>query len=935
MDKMDKKNITQKSVNKELSQTLTIAVIAVILLGIALYYISTAYIPKSTDLNLSGGNTTGPITEQTEVCQTFIAEEDRLSSVGIYMSTYARLNSSNYTFSLTDSDGNTLFYRLENSGAISDNTYYTLSFSKIKNSKGKQYTVKIVSESDEINAVAAMTSEEDAYPGGALIINGEDTGLDLVFRVSYGKHVTIMAIPVVCAIIAVLLLILYNARSMKKKASLKVKIAFWLVFSAVIAIIASEVYTVWLYNLNAYSSFSYSFTVGLFRAMLFQPVILAASAFLFFDCKKTADFIFKRRWWIALAVFVIMFANKMTLSNVSAFSRHVQPNSKTEYTEPIFGLTRIIRSDEWMVDLPRKVSAEYVDYGDENYLVRGTYNTGLAASGLQKGYSALANPLNWGYYLFGSEYGSSFYWMSLFILTVMTSFELCYIISNKSRLTALFGGAAIGLSQYILWWSIIHYFFCAEAIVVCAYYYFDAKKRSHKILLALAVAFSGACFISALYPAFQVPMGYIVLAMLIWVVKEKFDSVKKMGKESLIIMALAFAFMVSIVVAFLRDNQFYMQGVMNTVYPGQRRSSGGYFLNKVMDYFHSLILPFKSVATSNNSEVSITFNLFPLPLILSLYTLVRQIMAKRKNKSVKIDVLNITLLAVCVLFLAYNTVGIPDWLARITLLDYSVPYRCVDYLGVAMMYLIVRLLKKPDGDESCKLSEHIGMVLSAATVLLGILFSVIHYPETISAVYIIAVGGLVFFFCYALCCNVSERFKKIVVASFTAVVAISGLCVLPVTRGLDALLKTPVAEEIREISEQDPDAIWVAYDEIVLNNYIIANGGKCITSINYIPNMELWRSLDEEGVYDEIYNRFAHIRLKFTPVETHFEPESFADGFVLALNGDDLEKCGIDYILTLSQLDSPSPNVALNNVYSKDGIYIYKVNYINSSEASA
>ncbi len=898
-------------------------VISAILAVAALIYIFSNTMSISHVLNKSMGNTSGPITQNRTYVQSFTSEENNLCSVGVLLATYARTNDSNIVIQLIDGEGEAIASENVYCGTIAENSYLSLSFPAISDSAGRQYSILMYSDAVAENAVTAWMGIDDSYSGGVLTIDGVDTGTDIAFQVSYSDESARSPLAIICGVLAVLIITLYMALSMKETAALPAKVIYWLLFSLSAAFTAANAYTVLAYTKGVSSCISIFTGVGFYRTMLFLMALLPISSFVFFDWKKVSDFLFHRRWWIALAVFVVLVSNKITLSNVSMYDHFIQPDIKTEYTEPLFGVERPIRSDEWLVDLTRKASAEYTGYGAENDIVRGTYNTNLAASGLQIGYSGLSNPLYWGYYLFGTEYGNSFYWVSLLILSFMTSFELCYIISNKSRLAALFGAAAIGLSQYMLWWSVIQYFFSAQAVIVCAYYFFGSQKMSHKILLALGTALSGANFICALYPAFQVPIAYILIALAVWVVIDRFNLIKKMKKRDWIIIGCAFAFMVSIVAVYLFDNRFYMQSVMTTVYPGSRRSSGGYSLNKLMEYFQTLCFPLKD--TGNNSEAGIAFNLFPIPLIMMVYSLIYQIIAKVRNRESKIDVLNSALLIVSILLLAFCTVGIPDWLAKITLLDYSIPERCVDWIAIIMIYSMVRHIGT--STDKHKLPAWIGVLISGASVLFGVYMSNRNYPGFMPTLYIAALSIITFAFICALLCKTSEKFHNAAVLSLTAVIGLSGLCVSPVTKGLDALRAKPCAEMIRQISENDPDAVWAAYNSLIADNYIIANGGKCITSINYIPNMELWTRLDKENQYEEVYNRYAHISLNFTTEQTSFVLNQ-PDTFTLMLNYDDISECGIDYIFSQVPLESLSDKLVFNVIYQEDGVFIYQVENI-------
>lgn len=148
----------------------------------------------------------------------------------------------------------------------------------------------------------------------------------------------------------------------------------------------------------------------LHRASLFLLFFGFLGLHCFVGIKELYQWIFEKRVWVALALFVFMVLNKYHFSSIEQFDWYIQPGEGTEYTSAVMGKSRAIRSDEWMLGVPRFLSAEYSDYGKYNEVVRAEKTTNLSASGLYRSYSALAQPMAWGFYLFGSEYGLSFRW---------------------------------------------------------------------------------------------------------------------------------------------------------------------------------------------------------------------------------------------------------------------------------------------------------------------------------------------------------------------------------------------------------------------------------------------------------------------------------------------------------------------------------------------
>ncbi|HEM5084111.1 TPA: hypothetical protein U1218_002223, partial [Streptococcus suis] len=85
---------------------------------------------------------------------------------------------------------------------------------------------------------------------------------------------------------------------------------------------------------------------------------------------------------------------------------------------------------------------------------------------------------------------------------------------------------------------------------------------------------------------------------------------------------------------------------------------------------------------------------------------------------------------------------------------------------------------------------------------------------------------------------------------------------------------------IKSITDYDKESKWIV-DSIgyPLTNIPLVAGAPTLNSTNAYPNLELWKSLDTNGQYDEIYNRYAHVIIELTnSEETVFEllhPDAF------------------------------------------------------------
>ncbi|MCM1577245.1 MAG: hypothetical protein NC078_00420 [Ruminococcus sp.] len=893
----------------------------VILIGmvIALWY-------KDTDIMgikvPHEGNTVGAVTENNFVEQTFLSKENGLTRVDLLLGTYGRENTSNVYFELLDQQGTSFFKQTVNAASLKDNSFYTLDFDTVKDSKEKTYTVKITSDAQSgDNAITVWAANNDIYTDGELYLNGYESGFDISFQVFYSSNVVskhLMMFSVLAFGFSIIIAVVYNIW-LKNKANRIIKFGCWLFCAVLTAFSLTAAYNkcvLDLVSLRTVVSVS-----GLLRTLIFFAPSLLYTAFLFFDHNNIGDFVFTKRWIIAGVIFVIAVACNLNLSSVSMWNEYVQPGIRPELSEPIWGKARAIRSDEWLGSTPRAATAELVGYGAGNDIVRGTYNHGLAASGLYLSYSALSNPFKWGYYLFGFERGASFYWLSIFIVGFMSAFELCYIITKKKRLYALFGGAVIGLSQFIMWWSVSITWMIIPAIIVCIYYFCEAKKKYSKILFALGVVFSCSVFVVNLYPAWQVPLAYLLIAMVIWIFIEKWAQIKNFKKFEWLTVACAFVLLLTFVGSYLYDNSFYTERVMTTVYPGHRIGIGGWSLNKAFLFPQTLLYPIKDIG--NRCEAGVFFSLFPIPFIISIANLVHQIKEGRKDKNIKIDILNILLLIGSIYLFIYCSVGFPEWLAKITLMSYSTEGRAIDILIYICSLLMIRNLAA-DKKERAYFSKEAALIISSVVAIYAIYVSNKEYSNYMTIEYIVFITICILMLSLALFNAVSHKYKRRIIATGIIGIALCGSAVNPITCGMSALKSKPAALAIQRIVTEDPDAKWASLN---MGQYVIANGGSCINSVNYLPNLELWHKLDTTGEYEEVYNRYAHVTLNLTQEETSFTLIQ-ADSIRLNLNYSDMEKCDIKYLTASSPVFEDSSAVDFELIYDEGGYYIYKVVYL-------
>lgn len=630
-----------------------------------------------------------------------------------------------------------------------------------------------------------------------------------------------------------------------------------------------------------------------------------------FDVKKMYEYIFDKRWLVGAFLLLFLTVNQYHGDSISYYNEVIQPGMGDDSAYPILGKIRPIRSDEYIVDTPSALASGYGEhpYGKYNEVMRGTKTLNVA-TGIYGGYVTLAMaPWKLSYLILPREYAFSFCWYAPIILGFLMSIELFYIITGKQKLLSVTGGFLVIFSAFYLWWGFSTYFVSAPGTVICVYYFLKTHEFWKKNLLGLGMAVCFSCFILNLYPAWQVPLGYMFLAVGIWVLHENWSEIKKMRLKEWLIIVGAILLVLSFVGAYYYVAKEYIEAVSSTVYPGKRISTGSYLLNKLFYYAQAPFYAYKEVG--NASEAGVFFSLFPIPTIMAVYSFLK-----------KRDWLIGGLLLAQIPMLVYVTVGFPEVVAQLSLFSHTMAARTIDIIGLIQIYFIIIILSR---EETVKLPIPIAVILGVMTAGISVKISNNYFPGYLNTILKIGMLCVITGACVCLMIRLSEKMKLCFLLSLIGLSLFTGIYVRPVTKGLSAIYSKPVAKEIKEICENDEDAKWVAIGD-ALSAYSVACGAPTINSVNRYPNLKLWTKLDMKGEYEDVYNRYAHVDVQFTNEETSFEL-IYPDCMKLNLSYKDIRKTEVSYLLLAEEMDLTNEYVQFDEVYKEDGIAIYAILY--------
>lgn len=631
--------------------------------------------------------------------------------------------------------------------------------------------------------------------------------------------------------------------------------------------------------------------------------------------KKTTKYIIKLRYVVALIIFAGLLLGKLHGSSLAIWDLYLKEKTDNYEKTLIFGKPRAIRTDEYLVQTPMYLgqctTKDFFPVINKNIRSDGQ-NMLLYVYAPVFNITIIGKPFNWGFLLLGKEYGLSWYWYSKLILLILMSFEICMFLTNRNILISSIGAFIIAFSPGIQWWfstGITDLLIYSQAIPILTYYYFQNNSILKKFLLLICLSISIIGYLLTIYPPIQIPLGIIILIIVGYIFFINFKNIKLKIYDYIFV--LFFLFLIALVVyTFLKETKEALIITRNTVYPGKRFSRGGnYNIGYLQIYLVNWLFPFKSVNISNNCELSTFPNLLPTVILLS-----PKILKISKNK-----VLFVILLIYTFFQISWLVVKYPLLFAKISLFSYVTEGRLSLIINLIGLYLTFITLSELGNIK--KLPHYF------IFIILSFLFMVyfLSIKNTMMYEYINSWKIIIIILIYFLILNYVflANKRKIFLTLFSMYILISGITVNPISRGIDSIYEKQVSKRLIEISEKYEGEKWAAVNSLHYDNLLVALGIKTFNSVHTYPDLNMWKKLDPEGKYQNIYNRYAHVELQLTDNETYFELK-FPDHFCIYLNYLDIYKTGIRFILSNISLDKYN-NLDIYEKFDKDNLYLYKV----------
>jgi hypothetical protein len=616
---------------------------------------------------------------------------------------------------------------------------------------------------------------------------------------------------------------------------------------------------------------------------------------------------------IAVLLFLVGVAGKFHFSSIGMWNTYLDRHE--EVPGLLAGTPKFIRSDEWQLGVPWLLSQynSQPKWSSRNPSV-GAETSALLVGLPTKHWSAIFRPAHWGFFLFDFDRGFSWLWMFRTVVLFFSLVLLCTQIGAGSLVLGLLGAVWVFYSSFVQWWlasvaELLAYFAlaCLSLRMV-----FQADKWWQVSAAAGSFLLFAVAFALVVYPPFQVPLLYLGVALLPLLLSgAKRHSWRSWGLRWFGV-GLATTFGAGVVVAFLLENSEAVQLMSGTVYPGTRLSHGGavtlvrYFSGFFDLFFRQDLFPARF---GNMSETSSFIVLWPLALLRWRgFSNAREM---RRCAPLVVYLMLVTL---------WGAIGVPGWLASISGWSLVPSARGGIAWGLGGVFLCIAMMARTSS--LSRRAEIVSMCLCAGAI--GV-FTVFYRNEIqlqispLRYVYAGVVGALLAF-------AVVLNRRLLAALALVAACVVPNCLINPLMRGVSVLTDSMLLRAAQRFDAQK-QGTWVVVGEPRYAQVVKASGRRVINGSQYIPNLSMWRSVDPQGVYTGVYNRYAHIGVRFGEegAPTTFQLVTL-DAWQLTVDpcGSALSSMNVTHLVWVDY-DAVASFSCLERVYVEKNIAVYKL----------
>lgn len=567
----------------------------------------------------------------------------------------------------------------------------------------------------------------------------------------------------------------------------------------------------------------------------------------------TADFV--------IPAAAILFVMIMVAGGLSGSSLPLLSSDGSWDDSLVAGEPRPIRSDEYLIFSPIKIGQVDANFPDSRVFGMGTIDTDDSWRHQVPSRSighAIYSPFNVPLLIMPISQGFAAYWWGPFLVAFLGVFGWFRLLGARWQVAAPAAVLVIS-APAAAWWSGWQLVGIAHASVACSLVIAATRLFNHRRVLAIVLAICAALAAAGL-PWFYQPWA-IVAAIFVGAVTLLWGfAVHSRRRQFTIVASTALAVFVMESIIFLLHERSYYEALANTLYPGDRRfTGGGVGVGQLLSSLFAATVNGVDGAALVNTNLSEFSSGWSIALLVALALSVagREVIRGDDERLLVVGTLSVSV--------ALSSWAIINWgyLARFQPLTLVAPERIAPFIGFFGITCLA-ILVGPQGrwERIAAKVDREAAVLIAAGLLLVTLWGVtegrrLYLPTAswMTVLMILLVVGLVV--------GLVLMGRAAAGLSVAALIAVAiSIHVNPLTHGIGALESSDAAEQVtsldRIVRSSNPGAVW-AGDDLYLVPLLNGTGVNSLSSFNDPVSPEGWRLLDPAGQYEEQWNRFSYI----------------------------------------------------------------------------
>ncbi len=593
---------------------------------------------------------------------------------------------------------------------------------------------------------------------------------------------------------------------------------------------------------------------------------------------------------VLAAAVVLWVIFRLNNTSLYAWSEYIGGNSGS----PLIGTARTIRRDEFSAWTPMALSQEYTGWARKTSLIgNGTDVTWVSMGGLPaKDITLIFKPLYWGFLILGSDRGLSFLTVARLALLFAVSYRTALIYSGEKRGMSLAAAVILTFSPMIQWFfsqSIAEVLIFGQGMILAVYGLTRSGTPRAQTLYGLLLGWLTGCLILVGYPAWIIPMVYLVLLMSAYLFTRPSVEDRK-GKTLRLLAGLVPSLILLGIVVY--NSWDTLMAVRNSLYPGQRLITGGLSDAEVTGEvwnqgfridLASIFFPLDTAnfRMSNEVDASPLLSFAPAGLLLSL---------EHQLRGRKADRLEAAVIAFMAFFWIFTFVRFPEWFCVGTLLS-----QCSrPYFPIAMceVFLLVRARAR-GGVRDPKLAAAFTLG-STALNMAGIMYSGLLDLKPAH----LAVLTVLYLFMYAMIYgNFRPGVVRLVPYFISCVVLMAGAFVNPIQSGLDMLDRYTLVRTLKEMDDS-PGDLYALEASYPVSEVPLMAGKRCISTDQPYADLERWSAVDPDLKFRDAYNRLCHVVVSLAEEGETTDFQEGGNYLFATLTRKDLAALGVKYLVT-------------------------------------